>query len=94
MRVTVRVPAVLRADCDDRAVLAFELADAATLAVLFTEIAAAYPRLERRVRDERGEVRRHVNVYVDGTESRHCGGMRANLDEGAVVQIIPSIAGG
>jgi len=94
MRVTVRVPAVLRADCGDQAALVFDLDGEATLAGLFSKIAVVYPRLERRIRDERGEIRRYVNVYINGTESRHCGGMKASLDEGAVVQIIPSVAGG
>lgn len=94
MQVTVRVPSVLRADCGGASVLEMELSETATLGVLFGHLADAHPRLERRVRDEQGEVRRFVNVYVNGDESRHLGGMSASLDDGAVVQIIPSVAGG
>jgi sulfur-carrier protein len=85
---------MLRADCGGSAVLEMELSETATLGALFGQLAETYPRLERRVRDEQGEVRRFVNVYVNGDESRRLGGMSASLGEGAVVQIIPSVAGG
>lgn len=85
---------MLRADCGGAAVLEMELSETATLGTLFASLADTHPRLERRVRDEQGEVRRFVNVYVNGDESRRLGGMSAALGDGAVVQIIPSVAGG
>ena len=71
MRVHVVVPSVLRADCGGAARLVVELTGDPTLGGLMAELAAHYPRLERRLRDEKGALRRYVNVYVDGTESRH-----------------------
>jgi molybdopterin converting factor small subunit len=94
MRVDVIVPSALRADCDGAARLVVELAEDATLGGLMAELAARYPRLERRLRDEKGALRRYVNVYIDGTESRQIDGLRAALRDGAEVHIVPSIAGG
>ncbi|MEK8106622.1 molybdopterin synthase sulfur carrier subunit [Micromonospora sp. M12] len=37
-----------------------------TLRAVLDELAAHHPRLARRIRDERGELRRYVNVFVDG----------------------------
>jgi molybdopterin synthase sulfur carrier subunit len=50
-------------------------ADTSTLGVVLDELRAHWPRLERRIRDERGELRRYVNVYVDGADCRLTGGL-------------------
>ncbi|MFF5172867.1 MoaD/ThiS family protein [Micromonospora sp. NPDC000089] len=53
-----------------------------------------WPRLARRLRDERGELRRYVNLYVDGEDCRHLGGLLAPVADGAEVRVLPSVAGG
>ena len=44
--------------------------------------------------DEAGALRRFVNVYVDGDDVRYTGGLGAPVADGAVVQVLPSVAGG
>jgi molybdopterin converting factor small subunit len=94
MRVIVWLPGVLRADAGGATRITTELAAGATLGDLFAALAQAHPRLERRVRDERGEIRRYVNVFLDGSESRRCGGLTAPLRDGQEISIIQSVAGG
>ncbi len=65
-----------------------------TLADLLDALAGRHPTLGRRIRDETGAVRRFVNVYVDGDDVRFTGGLTATVDDGAVVQVLPSVAGG
>jgi molybdopterin converting factor small subunit len=65
-----------------------------TLADLLDALAAEHPMLARRIRDETGQVRRFVNVYVDGDDVRFEGGLRAKVCDGAEVQVLPSVAGG
>jgi molybdopterin synthase sulfur carrier subunit len=65
-----------------------------TLAELLDALAAVHPLLERRIRDEAGAVRRFVNVYVDGDDVRFSGGLDTPVSDGAVVQVLPSVAGG
>ncbi|RBY89241.1 ubiquitin-like small modifier protein 1 [Blastococcus sp. TF02A-30] len=65
-----------------------------TLADLLDALAAAHPLLGRRIRDETGQVRRFVNVYVDGDDVRFCGGLGTAVRDGAQVQVLPSVAGG
>ena len=65
-----------------------------TLAELLDSLAAVHPSLERRIRDEAGALRRFVNVYVDGDDVRYTGGLGAPVVDGAVVQVLPSVAGG
>ncbi len=92
MTVTVLVPTTLRAEAGDQKTL--ELTAAESLTAVMDELAARWPRLERRVRDERGALRRYVNVYVDGVDCRELGGITAPVPDGAEIQIIPSVAGG
>jgi molybdopterin converting factor small subunit len=66
----------------------------ATLAGVLDELAARHPVLGRRIRDEAGAVRRFVNVYVDGEDVRWQGGLATEVPDGAVVQVLPSVAGG
>jgi sulfur-carrier protein len=47
-----------------------------------------------RLFDERGELRRLVNVYVDGTDVRDRGGLDCPLDGVETVRLVGAIAGG
>jgi sulfur-carrier protein len=94
MDVTVRLPATLRQRAADQATVDVDVPAEATLADLLDVLAARYPGLERRLRDESGRLRRYVNFYVDGEECRRLDGAATPLREVAEVQIIPSVAGG
>ncbi len=65
-----------------------------TLGDLLDTLAAQHPTLGRRIRDETGQVRRFVNVYVDGDDIRFEQGLATKVRDGGVVQVLPSVAGG
>lgn len=65
-----------------------------TLVDVLDALAAAHPTLTRRIRDETGQVRRFVNVYVDGDDVRFQGGLGTPVRTGAEVHVLPSVAGG
>jgi molybdopterin synthase sulfur carrier subunit len=65
-----------------------------TLGDLLDALAARHPLLGRRIRDETGQVRRFVNVYVDGEDVRFTQGLATEVRDGAEVQVLPSVAGG
>ncbi len=44
--------------------------------------------------DERGELRRLVNVYVDGSDARGSGGVEAPLSGGETIRVVQAVAGG
>lgn len=90
--MTLRVPGALRGDVDGLGQV--EVPARETLGALLDEVRDRWPRLERRLRDERGELRRYVNVYVDGEDCRHLAGLATPVAPGAEVQVIPSVAGG
>jgi molybdopterin converting factor small subunit len=90
--ITVLVPGALRVDADGAARLAVQAQG--TLNSVFEEIAVRWPRLARRICDERGQLRRYVNVYVDGEECRTISGLATPVEDGAEVLVLPSVAGG
>jgi molybdopterin converting factor small subunit len=92
MAVTVVVPGALRAEAGGESKLT--LTGGVTLGQVLDEVATRWPRLERRVRDEQGQLRRYVNVYVDGEECRRLEGLATAVPETAEIMIVPSVAGG
>ena len=92
MSVTMHVPSVLRAETDGAAQLILD--SGGSLRAVLDGLKDTMPRLERRIRDERGDLRRFVNVYVDGEDCRVLGGLDATVAPNAEIQVLPSIAGG
>jgi molybdopterin converting factor small subunit len=43
---------------------------------------------------ERGEIRPHVNIFVDGANCRFAGGLSMQVQDGAEVMILPAVSGG
>ncbi|GAB3694892.1 MoaD/ThiS family protein [Nocardiopsis oceani] len=94
MRVTVHLTSVLRADADGASHVPLEVPDDSALRGVLDTLAARHPGLDRRIRDERGQLRRYVNVFVDEDECRAVGGLDAHVRDGADVRLLPSVAGG
>jgi molybdopterin converting factor small subunit len=90
--VTVLVPSALRSDAGD--VPRLEIAATGTLESVLRELGERWPRLARRICDEQGQLRKFVNVYVDGEDVRRLAGLGTPVAPGAEVQILPSVAGG
>jgi molybdopterin converting factor small subunit len=92
--VQVLLPRLL-ADCTGgRTAVTLDLPAAATVCALLDALAADHPVFDRRVRDETGALRRHVNVYVDGEEVRRLSGLETPVPAGAEIMVIQSVAGG
>jgi sulfur-carrier protein len=71
-----------------------DVESADTVAGVLDRLVGDHPLLVRRIRDETGAIRRFVNVYVDGDDVRFERGVDTAVRDGAVVQVLPSVAGG
>jgi molybdopterin converting factor small subunit len=91
---TVVLPAALRQFTDGAKTVQIDHSDGGDLRALLDALAVARPALTRRIRDEQGELRRFVNVYIDGEDARRAGGLSAQVPAGAEVLVLPSVAGG
>lgn len=52
------------------------------------------PGIRDRIVTERGEVRLHVNIFVDGESIRDSGGLKTTVRDGAEIVILPAVSGG
>jgi len=89
--ITVRVPTPLRASAGGASEI--PLAAPSVRAVL-ESLERSHPELHRSVCDETGALRRHINVFVNTSHVRDCGGLDAPLAPGDVVFILPAVSGG
>jgi sulfur-carrier protein len=94
--VTARVvlPGLLRDLAEGAAELSVELDHQATLAEVLDAAFGPWPILASRVRDERGEIRRHVNVFVDGEDAKRAEGVHTPVGPQATVHVINAVSGG
>ncbi len=68
--------------------------DAETVGALVQQLETTYPGMAERLLDAEGELRRFVNIYVDGDDIRFRDGFDTALDGVDEVSIVPSVAGG
>lgn len=55
---------------------------------------AAHPGIGERLRDDSGQIRRFVNIFVNGKNVRDTDGIATALSPGDELGIIPAMAGG
>jgi sulfur-carrier protein len=91
MTVTVQIPTALRRHTSGADRL---LCSAANLGELFSALDAKFPDLKPHLRDEAGQVRRFLNIYVNEEDIRFLGGPSYAFQDGDEVLLVPSIAGG
>jgi len=91
MATKVRIPAPLRKLTKDLAVVEVQGKD---IDEIILNLEQSYPGLRERICDESGQIRRFINVFVNGEDIRFKEGAKTSVSDGAEVSIVPAIAGG
>ncbi len=91
MSVTVQIPTALRRLTAGTPQI---VCAATNLAELFSALDTQFPDLKPHLRDEAGQTRRFLNVYVNEEDIRFLGGNTYAFQDGDEVLLVPSIAGG
>ncbi len=96
MHVVVMVPASLRQFSEGERQVRVDCPDAATVGEVFERLHACHPGIVERALDEQGQVRPHVNIFVDGQSTRAGSrlGLQTPVRAGAEVWILPAVSGG
>jgi len=66
----------------------------ANIGELIDNLDKAYPGLKDRLCDEAGNVRRFVNIYVNGEDIRFLEEKATTVKDSDEISIVPAIAGG
>jgi len=91
MSVRVRVPTPLRrftAGVDE------VVADGESIKTVIEDLERRHPGMRERLLDEKGEVRRFVNIYLNGDDIRFLNQLNSKVKDGDDISIVPAIAGG
>jgi sulfur-carrier protein len=91
MSVTVRIPTQLRELTGGAAEVD---AEGATVADVLKDLEAKHAGFSERLFDEKGELRRFVNVFVADEDIRFLDGVNTDVADGSTVSIVPAVAGG
>jgi molybdopterin converting factor small subunit len=91
MNVQVQIPSALRRHTDGTSKVT---CTASNLSELFSELDEKFPNLKPHLRDENGQIRRFLNIYVNDENIRFLGGANYSFQDGDEVLLVPSIAGG
>jgi sulfur-carrier protein len=91
MPVTIEIPTAFRRFTDGAPKVD---CSATTVAEALDALTKRYPELSRHVRDESGQIRQFLNIYLNEEDIRFLGGESCSLQEGDRVLLVPSIAGG
>jgi molybdopterin synthase sulfur carrier subunit len=91
MAITIEIPTAFRRFTDGVPKLD---SSASTITEALNDLTTRYPALSRHVRDEQGQIRQFLNVYLNEEDIRFLGGESVTLKDGDRVLLVPSIAGG
>ena len=91
MSVRVRVPTPLR-----RFTAGVDEVGAAgnSVRAVIEDLERNHPGMRERLLDEGGELRRFVNIYLNGDDIRFLDQLNSKVKDGDDISIVPAIAGG
>jgi sulfur-carrier protein len=91
MAQTVIIPTPLRKFTDGVELVRVQCA---TIGDVFQQLESQYPGIKARLCEENGDLRRFINVYVDGEDIRFLNKLETVVGEQSEISIVPAIAGG
>lgn len=91
MAVTVKIPTPLRTLTGDQESASVDPGD---LRGAVEALETQFPGIRERLLDEGGDIRRFVNIYVNGEDVRFLDGLTTSISDGDEVSIVPAVAGG
>ena len=90
MSVNVRIPSQLRQLTGGESLVE---CGSASVGEIVAELEEKYSGIAERLLED-GELRRFINIYVDGDDIRFADGLATEVGDGSEVSIVPAVAGG
>ena len=90
-RVKVRVPSALRQYVDGQNSIQVQ---GETVREAIDDLIQQYPDLKNLMLKETGEIRNHINIYLNDDDIQELKHEQTQVNEGDTIYILPSVAGG
>jgi len=91
MQVRVRVPTPLRRFTGGKDEVS---AQGESIRSVIEDLEHRHPGFKERLLDDKGELRRFVNIYLNGDDIRFLDQLNSHVKDGDDISIVPAIAGG
>ena len=91
MAATIRIPTPLRKFTDGKSEVDVE---GGTVREIFDDVENRHGGLKDKIFDDAGEIRRFINVFVNGEDVRHAEGLDTPVKDGDELSVVPEIGGG
>lgn len=87
----LRVPTPLKYYLDNQSEIVLK---GETVGDVLRSLAKQYPKIKSHIFDNSGQVRRHINLFVNADNIRDLQGLGTAVAENDIVKILPSVTGG
>lgn len=91
MPVNVLIPTPLRKFTENQDTIAVA---PGSIGSVITELTQRFPGIVKPMLDDKGELRKFVNIYLNGEDIRFAEGSATAVKDGDEISIVPAIAGG
>ena len=91
MAIKVRIPTPLRSLTSGSDEVSVE---GKTIKEVVDNLEASYHGIKERICDEKGQIRKFINFYVNEEDIRFLNNQETSVKDGDQISIVPAIAGG
>ena len=88
---SLRVPALMKFYVNDQAEIPLQ---GSTVSAVLTDLVERYPAIRAHIFDKDGNLRRHINLFVNDANIRDLQGQETPLQDNDRIILLPSISGG
>ena len=88
---SLRVPALMKFYVNDQAETPLQ---GSTVSAVLTDLVERYPAIRAHIFDKDGNLRRHINLFVNDANIRDLQGQETPLQDNDRIILLPSISGG
>lgn len=91
MSIRIEIPPPMRELTDGKVEVT---ANGTTVKEAIADLVQHYPALKGKLFDDKGSIRQHINLFVNDEDIRYLDEMDTKLSDGALLALIPAVAGG
>ncbi len=92
MATKIKIPTPLRRHTNGLSTV--ELNGADNVRATLDTLTAQYPTIGDRLFDGQGQVKSHINIFLNNEDIRFLNGLETNVKDGDTVVLLPALAGG